>query len=777
MAETTPYVRSDFVSGRPVAGDILAAKLRREMVSPDEALQYAIDIGMALSRAHAQGLAHGKLSPQTILISDAGAVLLRPRYGETIEPGYRAPEQVLGKPPDARSDIFAFGALLYELASGEAPFPGEGSDLNTAILEHEPPPLPPELGIHPAIEKVIAECLEKDPAKRRQQIQNAVSELKLGARAPLKLASDVEQGTPAKGDVAPRNSKAVDGDDSSESQSHRPADAASISLRAHPTRQSSKQQTKLGLWIVTAAALLLCAGGVAAVVLLPGRNSGPLYRFPVDLEGGKFPAMPAISPDGRSLSWSATAPDGKRMLWLQALDGAHAKQISDTEGAAAPFWSPDSSYIGFFAGGFLKKVRVQAGAASGAPQNLCPVDVFSGGGAWNKNGTILFAPSLTGGLSRVAADGGAPQAVTSLNAVKSERSHLWPQFLPDGNHFIFFVGTDSARDTGVYAGSLDSPNYSFLFNATTNAVFSGGGAAPGYLLFIRDGSLQVQRFDASKLAASGDAVTLATDVDGMESLSLAQVSVSRNGTLVYQSAGKSARQLSWFDRAGKNIGAVGEPADWGPPRISPDGSRIAVGRRDEQSGVAVLWVLNAADGSAFQLTHMTRGSSAQPVWSPDGSRIAFASDELGTYDLYVQPAKTPSLPELLYRDAHKKVFDDWSRDSKTLLFDEIIPGMARGLWILNSTQRKTAAILDTIHSEGYGALSPDGKWIAYQSDETGINEVIVAAWDNGLPEMKKLFTISHGGGALPRWRQRWPRTLLHHATGQAFCGGGPCVGQ
>ncbi len=172
-------MRSDFVSGRPVAGEILAAKLRRELVSPDEALRYAIDIGTALNNAHAQGLAHGMVSPQTILICDAGAVLLKPLYSESIEPGYRAPEQVLGKPPDARSDIFAFGAFLYELASGEAPFQGLGLALNTAILEREPPPLPPELGIHPAMEKVIAQCLAKDPAKRRQRIQTAVSELNL----------------------------------------------------------------------------------------------------------------------------------------------------------------------------------------------------------------------------------------------------------------------------------------------------------------------------------------------------------------------------------------------------------------------------------------------------------------------------------------------------------------------------------------------------------------------------------------------------------------------
>jgi eukaryotic-like serine/threonine-protein kinase len=756
VTENTSAVRSDFVSGQLVAGEILTAKLRREMVSPEEALCYAIDLGVALSRAHARGLVHGKVSPQTILIGRLGAVLLKPLYSEHIEPGYRAPEQVLGNPADERSDIFAFGALLYELVSGEASFQGEGSDLNAAILKRDPPALKSSLPIHQAMEPVIVGCLEKDPAKRRQRIQNAVSELKLAARALGKLTPE-GRAFPARSmpleDPVPRNSRGVDLDGSPDLPSAKRAGPYVRPISARKPYQTPKRGIGLRVWIGIAAVLLLCAGSVAAVMLLPGRNSTPVYRFSLDQEGTKYPGMPAISPDGRSLSWLATAPDGKRMLWLQPLNSAHAKPIPYSEGAAAPFWSPDSSHLGFFAGGFLKTVRVQDGASSGAPLNICPVDTFSGGGAWNRDGTIVFAPSLSSGLSRVAAGGGTPQPLTTLNAVKNERSHLWPQFLPDGNHFIFFVGADSGQATGVYGGSLDSPNYNLLFRSTTNAVYSGGGPAAGYVLFIRDGSLLGQPFNASKLAPAGDVVTLATSVDAVESLSLAQVSVSANGTLVYQSAGKSTRQLSWLDRTGKSVGTVGEPADWGPPRISPDGKRIAAGKRDEKSGIAVLWVLNAADGSAFQLTHMARGASSQPVWSPDGSQIAFASDELGTYDLYVQPANAQSQPELLYRDAHKKAFDDWSRDGRTLLFDEIIPGMARGLWMWNSGQRKISTIVDTIHSEGYGALSPDGKWVAYQSDETGINQVIVRARDDGSREKRKLFTISRGGGGLPRWRR------------------------
>jgi Tol biopolymer transport system component len=719
---TTASGRSEFVSGRPVTGEILASKLRRELLSPDEALRFAIDIGEALARAHAQGVVHGRISPQTILIGEAGAVLLKPLFNERAEPAYRAPEQVSGDPPDERSDIFSFGALLYALVSGDAPFEGHGSELNAAILEKDPPALESADPIQQAIEKVFAGCLEKNPASRRQRIHDAVAELKLIANILTKPPS------------------VIDPDEAEEPKS------------ARTGYQSLKQRRGMLAWIVIGAALLLCAAGVAAVMLLPGRNSAPGYRFSIDQEGAKYPGMPAISPDGRSLTWSATGLDGRRMLWLQTLDSTHARQIPNTEGAASPFWSPDNSYIGFFAGGFLEKVRVQNGAASGLPEKICQVDSVSGGGAWNKQGTIVFAPGLTGALSKVAAGGGTPQALTTLNAVRNEHAHLWPQFLPDGNHFIFFVASDHGASTGVYAGSLDSPNYSLLLASKTNAVYSTGRPEPGYLLFIREGSLVGQPFNASKLAAAGDAITLATNVDAVEGLSLAQVSVSANGTLVYQSAGKSTRQLSWFDRTGKNVGTLGEPADWGPPRISPDGKQVVAGKRDAKSGVAALWVLNAASGSAFQLTHMTRGSSAQPIWSPDGSQIAFASDELGTFDLYVQPASAQSRSELLYRDARRKVFDDWSRDGKTLLFDEIVPGMGRGLWKWKALESKASTIIDTIHSEGYGALSPDGKWLAYQSDETGINEVIVQSWDNGSKETKRPFAISKGGGALPRWR-------------------------
>jgi Tol biopolymer transport system component len=784
--ETTAGRRTDFVSGEAVEGEILAVKLERDPISPEEALGWALEVGATLARAHSQGMVHGKVSPQCILIGANGAAtLLRPLPGEEPVYAYRAPEQILGKPADARSDIFAYGALLYQLAAGEPAFEGEGTTLNAAILEDDPPPIGSKSPIHLAMEKVIAGCLIKDPAKRRQRMQNALTELKLTARTLTKAEMPAERRSP------PRHP--------------RPADAPRDELDALPNldglaepafpegetetaaerpwqrrlRPAGRQYYQRGMfspqrkrftprmWMIVGASLALLVVAAGVMAMLSGRNAPSVYRFSIDPEDAKYPGMPAVSPDGRTLAYSATGPEGKRVLWIRELDGTHAKSILNTDGAAAPFWSPDSSNIGFFSGGYLKRIRIQDGNPSGAPATICPVDSFSGGGAWNRDGTILFAPSLTDGLMRVNIGGGTPQAVTKLDYAKKESAHLWPQFLPDGKHFIFFVGAESSETTGVYAGSLDSPKYTLLFSGETNAIFSSTSGSSGYLLYMRNGALIGQPFNASKLATTGDSMTLATNMEPVESLRLAQISASNNGTLVYQSAGRSTRQLAWLDRSGKSLGLLGEPADWGPPRISPDGKHVAVGRKDEKSSQPVLWILNAADGSADRLTHM-RGASAQPVWSPDGSRVGFSNDDLGRFNLYVQGANGQATAEPVYRSGNAKFFDDWSRDGRFLLFDEIIPGMNHGLYLLNLGDRRATAIIDTIHSEGYGTLSPDGKWLAYQSDETGINEVVVQAFDGAEKGTKKLYTISHGGGGLPKWRRDGKELFYITQPGKVF---------
>jgi Tol biopolymer transport system component len=762
VIETTSD-RHDFFTDAPLSGDLLADKLRQDLLPPPDALRYAIDIGNALSRAHAAGLVHGAVSPYLIVITASGAALAKPKSpSPEMAAAYRSPEQVLGQTPDWRSDIFSFGALLYEMVNGDPAFTGEGAQLDSAIVECAPPPLLPRSPIHTAMAGVIGGCLARDPARRRQRIQNAVIELKLAGHSLPRIAEARQRsaGAPVSGPaastdagLAPDSSPPLAPTVGEQPVAQRPVLRPPYSRAAY---QAPKSGVRTRFWVLAGIVVLACAATLAAVVFLPERNSAPVYRFSVEPVEAKYPGMPAISPDGRYLTWSASGPNGKRMLWVQGLDAIHARPVADTEGAGAPFWSPDSHYIGFFANQSLKKLHIVDGNPNGAPQIVCPVESLAGGGAWNQDGTILFAPGLSGGLSKVAAGGGKPVPVTTLDAVKFERSHLWPQFLPDGKHFVFFVLTDMGETTGVYTGAIDSAASTRLFSSETNAVYA---AAPrtitsksGYLLFIRNNDLMGQPFNPTKLQITDEAIPLATGVGPVESFSLAQISVSDTGVLVYQSAGKPTRQLVWMDRTGKTLGTAGEPANWGPPRISPDGQHVAVGKPDSATEKAVVWLLDA-QGRASQFTELPGSGSVSPVWSPDGSKIAFGNDQLGAFDLYVQAVSSQGKAELVYRTPSAKHPDDWTHDGKFILFSEIKPGMSSGVWALNLPERKAGAIVDTIHYEGYATLSPDGKWLAYQSDESGTDAVYVQPFDNGSPGTKKLSTISTGGGGLPRWRR------------------------
>ncbi|HEX3880811.1 MAG TPA: hypothetical protein VHW24_27705 [Bryobacteraceae bacterium] len=760
MTEAQPTdKRFDFLTGEEVEGELLAQRLHRSQVSPEDALRYALDLGAYLAKTHALSRLHCHVSPQSILIDAVGrTVLVQPLEHDNAGHEYRSPEQVSGKQADACSDIYSFGAVLYRLAAGVPPFQGEGAALNSAILHTQPAPLASQHPIHQAMQPVIADCLQKDPTKRRQRIQNAVTELKLMARTHVRPEAasklrELTQFRPTPNSHDDAGDVPANGSDPAATQAvfSGSADAEYVPF-AQTIRAVSARRLGPGIWIVVIA-LAVCAAGIAAMVMYSNRSTGPVYRFTIDSAEAKSPGMPAVSPDGRTLAFTADGAGGKRTLWVQALDGTHPKPVEDTEGASEPFWSPDGAYVGFFANGVLKKIRIQNGSPSGAPVDICPVDNFPGGGTWSKDGVIVFASKLTSGLSKVSVARRNAEPLTNLDEAKHERAHLWPQFLPDGRHFIFFVAADEGdENTGVYIGSLDSSTYKKLLTAETNAVYGGGSGSSGHLLYIRDGNLVGRPFQPSKLQLSGDALTLADNVAPVESLSLAQVSASTNGTLVYEGAGQSTRQLVWLDRSGKAIGTVGNPGDWGPPRLSPDAKRIAAGRRDEKAGAAVIWILDTANGASYQLTHL-RGGSAQPVWSPDGSRIAFSNDELGSYDLYIQSTRPESKAELVYRTANRKFFDDWTRDDRGLVFDEIIPGMNRGLWLLNAHDHRASIVLDTIHSEGYAAVSPDGRWLAYQSDETGINQIVVQPYDNGSSGSKRIWAITRDGGGLPKWRR------------------------
>ena len=732
-----------FTGGEPVSGELLVERLARDPLPPEEVLRYAIEIGAALNQMHLRGLVHGGLSPFSVRIASTGAQILPPLRGyDERAAAYRSPEQVRGEALDWRSDVFAYGALLYEMASGRRAFPGEGAELNDAILEQPVAGLMAKSPIHAAMESVIAGCLEKDPARRRQRIQNAVIELKLAGGGSWQRKAEVPNELPRR--RAGMGTAAAPAPAGDVKVARRPA---YVSLEPPVRREALRRR----LWAAGAVLIALAVLSLAVGLYLNQRPAARVLRFAVPPpEHTSYPGTPSVSPDGRFLTFSALGPEGKRMLWLRPLDALHANVIPGTEGGFAPFWSPDSNYIAFFADKSLKKVRT----GGGAPETICAAEAMPGGGAWNRNGVILFAPSLASGLYRVSENGGQPQLVLKLDSSKFERSDLWPQFLPDDKHFIFFEQTDLTDTTGVYAGTLDAPEYHRLFSSETNAVYSGGAeggsSKSGYLLFIGDRQLMEQPFDVSKLAMGGNPFTLADDVGAVRSMALAPISVSGNGILVYQRVGKATRQMVWLDRGGKQAGQVAEPGDYGPPRISPDGRRVAVAKRGPDGGNADLWVLDTS-GNATQFT-ATPNFAGSPVWSPDGSKIAYFSNPEGVYDIYVKPADGEGRTELFYRSTLPKYPTDWSRDGRYILFGVISPGTKSDVWAISTADRKAAPVLDTIYSEAVAALSPDGKWLAFQSDQSGRNEVYVEPFEGATAGTRRRWLVSSGGGGLPRWR-------------------------
>jgi Tol biopolymer transport system component len=503
---------------------------------------------------------------------------------------------------------------------------------------------------------------------------------------------------------------------------------------------------KRRIWLVGGVAALLAVSAGAAAIFWHSKPGPTVLKFAVTQpEHTSYPGMPAVSPDGRYLTFSAVGPEGKRMLWLRPLDALHATVIAGTEGASAPFWSPDSQYIAFFAARALMKVRFK----DGTPEKICAAEASPGGGAWNRDGTILFAPSLSDGFFRVASAGGKPQQVLKLKDAENERSALWPQFLPDGKRFIFYLQTDNAETAGIYLGSIDPPEHHRIFTSQTNAVFStSNDSKNGYLVYINERNLSAVQFNSSKAETIGDPVILANDIGAVRSLSLAPISVSANGVLVYQGVGQPTRQMVWLDRHGKQITVTGEPGEWGPPRVSPDGTRGVAAKVGPNGKAAHLWILERG-GAAEQITH-TDMHEGSPVWSPDG-RIAYFAQQGKGYDVFIRSASPDAKAELVVKSDVKKYPSDWTHDGKYILFGLEGEGTRLDVWGVSLGDRRVAPILDTVFAEGYGAVSPNGKWLAYMSDQSGRNEVYVQAFDGLSSGTKRRWLISKGGG-LPRWR-------------------------
>jgi len=725
----------DYLVMEYLEGETLASQLARGGLPLEQVLRYGMEVADALDKAHRQGVIHRDLKPGNIMVTRSGVKLLdfglaRRQAPAASEPlsalateaaplttkgtilgtlQYMAPEQLEGRQADARSDIFAFGAVLYEMATGKKAFTGASqASVIASVLTSEPPPLSTLQPAAPRpLGRLVQRCLAKDPDDRWQTARDLTLELRW-------IAGEGSQtGTPAPPMVRGKQRKAG-------TASRVIWGAASFGLGI-----------LVGIWW-TSARFEMPQGAARLIrtsILAPHGHS---------FDAGSM----ALSPDGSRLAFVARDGSGASQLWVRALDAVSAQPVAGTEGARYPFWSPDSRFIGFFAEGKLKKIETLGGPA----QTICEAP-SGGGGTWNRDGVILFAPELAGPIYRVSAAGGALAKVTRPDPSQNE-GHRYPHFLPDGRHFLYlslasgFVVRSAAQESeGLYAGSLESPDRKFLVRTTLSSAYAGSGL----LLFFRGRTLMAQRFDAKRLQTTGESSPVAENVHS-DRFRASGFSASDDGLLAYQATSTAGLRLDWFDRAGRPIGAVGLPGEYGHPHLSPDGRKVAVDLISPQTGNADIWIFETANGIGARFTFHP-AADIIPTWSPDGSQIVFASERQGFPKLFVKPANGAS-PEKLLFESRKALFpNSWSTDGRRFAYMDI--AASADVWALElvPSQRSTV-FLKTPFNEAEAQFSPDGRWIAYASDESGRWEVYVQSF----PATGAKWQVSTEGGTQPRWR-------------------------
>jgi len=652
---------------------------------------------------------------------------------------YMSPEQARGLDLDARTDILSLGVLLYEMISGRAPFDGATiSDVIAAILKEDPvllshyePEVPAEL------EWVIKKSLAKDREERYQTCKEMQIDLKR-LRQELELQSRLEGRAPArlKGGVKVTKSKALQ---------TRLKSVEGFSRRVRTSREHLWMATSLVLFVASVLMLILVLRHDWQTPTVPN-----LVRLTVNLPTDTpLASGPVLSPDGRHLVLVATSrSDGRTSLWIRSLDAATVQPVAGTDGASLPFWSPDSHLIGFFADGKLKKIDTSGGPA----EILC--DAPNGrGGTWNHEGVMLFSPDLQAPIYRVPASGGTAVPVTRL---VSDPSHRWPYFLPDGRHFLYLVLREQRDASQICVASLDSEKATRLVADSSSIAY----APPGYLLFVRHRALVAQQFDAALLRLAGEPFPVADEVGCFGELGPTghgAFSVSGTGALVYGNVEDPLTQLVWLDRLGEQLESASPEGTYFGPALSPDGRRVAVVYTDPKTRATDIWLL---DFSLHIFSRFTFDSSPDGAsfWSPDSSSIAFGSLRRGRWELYIKASSGAGLEQQLPNtgDYGLLAFGGWSHDGILLVGRDTRPETKGALWAFPSDNRKPFQLLhpapmqeDSSHFHIDLQVSPDGRWLAYVSDESGRPEVYV----QGLPPGGGKWQISNGGGDHPRWRR------------------------
>ncbi len=732
-----------------VEGPTLADRIRPGPIPVDEALQIAKQICDALEYAHEHGVVHRDLKPANVKVtSDDSVKVLDFGLAKAIEgdaqsadvansptisrmatlagvllgtAAYMSPEQAKGKPVDRRADIWAFGCVLYEMLTGKMAFRGETvTDTLAAVIREEPDwtRLPAATPVR--IRVLLKRCLQKDPKQRLRDIGDArisLEEVLSGAQ-----------------------------------------DATAVATVAASSRRS------LRLWLgVAITAIAVLSAGFLAFLYFGPKPSEPAaeIRFQIPLpEKTTFTGgAPVVSPDGRKLAFALTGADGKSHLWIRSLDALDAHPLEGTEGANGwPFWSPDSKSIGFAATGKLLKIEV----SGGPPVELCTAGLVLGG-TWTADHRIIF--SLPGPMMEIPDSGGkATLAGTSQNGG-------FPRILPDGRHLLFSIGPPGSPESGLYIGVIDpkpgeDPPKKVFPEASPSYFVPSADPALGYILFLRagvtsksGGTLMAATLDLRRWDVVGEPVPVAEGVSSF--------SASSTGVLVYGSGastvpgptrGNIYGQLNWFDREGKSLGVFGDPGLYRTLALSPDGKRVAFERADSQNQTnRNIWLYDVDRGVTSRFTFGSAWDAA-PVWSPDGSQIAFTSNRADSFDLYVKPSNFAGDQQLVFKSAEPKVTSSWSSDGRFLLYYFATPPSQ--IWTLSLSDRKPFVLVRSDFNEAIARFSPDMRWIAYESNESGKDEIYVRPFDSsggssqpGTTSLTGKWMVSKGGGSNPLWRR------------------------
>ncbi len=715
-------------AARPASAAAASSHARKSGLPVDEALPIAQQIAEALEYAHEHGVIHRDLKPANIKVTpDGGVKVLDFGLAKAMGPeeasgdmsnsptlsiamtqagfilgtaAYMAPEQAKQKQVDRRADIWAFGCVLYEMLTGRMAFHGETiTDTLAEIIKGEPDWNALPADTPPPVQRLLRRCLIKDPKQRLRDIGDArvaIEETLSGAAAETEGADTASQ-------IA----------------------ASSSSLRrALP-------------WALGAVTVLLA--GLAAWLLLQPKAPQNVIRFSVASPENQefvYGGEGSVSPDGRTLAFVAqTGPEQPPMLWVRRFDSLTAVEIPGTEGAFLPFWSPDSQWIGLQADHKLVKVAVSGGPV----QTLCPEGIL--GATWSRDGVILF--SNEGHLYRVSDTGGTPAEV--LAPGPAER-YWYPQFLPDGRHFLFVAGAGNASGDFAAVGSLDSTSIRRLIRVGSDAIY----ASPGYLFYREQSALMARPFDAGALRFTGPAVPVAQNVGEFAGPRFGYFSVSSAGVLAYQTQPNTAtNQMVWFNRAGQKLGTVGQPEVYTNPALSADGTRLAVGVGE--LGKTAIWLYDLKRGTASRLT-FNPTDETNPVWTPGGSGILFSSNRTGPYGIYEIAADGLGSTQKIYQSkTDQAAIDGVTADGKYAIYDTASAPSSIQLWILPLSGGGKPFPFVQGHNSGAanGQFSPNGRYVAYASNETGSAEVYVQTF----PQHTGRWQISASGGTQPMWRQ------------------------